>query len=542
MSLPLNLAITQPDGKTTTVRFDRERISLGRSSDNDLCYPEDSGLSRQHLAFEQEAAGWAVRDLNSKNGTLVNGVKIDSKRLLAPGDSVQASRISILFAPEGGREDQTVVFSGAPEAGRFAETTTLDRLLAKRAGDAERGWTAQAIALMRAGRELNERRPLAELFEIILDLSVEAVGATRGVVLTYDQDQLIPRASRGAGFSISTTIRDRVVDERTSLLVRDALSEEAFLSRESIVGQNVRTFMAVPLQTDERVIGLIYVDSDQLVREFSADDLNLLTVMANIAAIRIERERLVEIEQIERVMEAELQQAAEIQRRFLPAQPPQLPGLELAGFNSACRSVGGDYYDFLLYPDGKVVLVIADVAGKGMPAALVMTNLQAKVQALADSPADPAMAVARLNRGLLANSPGNRFVTLFLAVLDPKTGELVYCNAGHNPPLLRRANGEVVTLTGGGPVLGLFPGLRFEQVACRMEPGGALLLFSDGVTEAFDPAREEFGEERLTKLCREQHEASAESIVDAVHGAVMKWIQGAPTEDDITVVAARWLG
>ena len=153
---------------------------------------------------------------------------------------------------------------------------------------------------------------------------------------------------------------------------------------QSIVSQNVRTLMAVPLQTDTQVLGLIYIDLAHPFREFTIDDLNLLTVMANVAAIRIERERFAEIENARRRLANELEQAAEIQRQFLPREIPQIPGLELAGYNAPCRTVGGDYYDFVSYPDGQVAIVVGDVCGKGMPAALLMMTLQARFQVLAE--------------------------------------------------------------------------------------------------------------------------------------------------------------
>jgi sigma-B regulation protein RsbU (phosphoserine phosphatase) len=200
--------------------------------------------------------------------------------------------------------------------------------------------------------------------------------------------------------------------------------------------------------------------------------------------------------------------------------------------------VGGDYYDFLTYPDGRIGIVIADVAGKGMPAALVMASLQAKVQALADTPGDTADMVGRLNRGIAGACPPNRFVTLFFAVLDPRSGELAYSNAGHNPPFLVRPNGEIAALEGGGPPLGILPAIRYQEEHGRMEPGDVLLLYSDGVTEAFNPAGEEF-DERVKDVVVEKRGEPAAAIVEAVHEAVAAWTAGQPATDDITVVVAR---
>src|SRR5215831_11678793 len=248
--------------------------------------------------------------------------------------------------------------------------------------------TAPLQALIRAGLELNENRPLAELFPVILDLAIQAVNAQRGVVLTLEGENLVPRAHKGDGFRISSAVRDKVVNQKTSILVRDAQLDDAFRSRLSIVEQKVHTMMAVPLQTKERIIGLIYVDSPFVMREFTKDDLNLLTVMANVAASRLENARLAEIEQAERILKRDLAQAADIQKRILPDKAPQIRGVDLAGFNMACRTVGGDYYGFFPYADGRVSLALGDVSGKGMPAALLVMQLQARLEALAEEPSD----------------------------------------------------------------------------------------------------------------------------------------------------------
>jgi phosphoserine phosphatase RsbU/P len=537
------LSITAPDGKTRTIRLEASALTLGRSTANELCFPDDVGLSRQHMALERDTAGWTVRDLGSKNGTFLNGARIAEASRLRPGDRVIASRIVMVFDPVEADASKTVLFEGTPAAGPSALTvsTTLEHLLkgeTREKSPLAPQWGSAVTALVRAGRELAARRPLPELFGVILNLSIEAVGARRGVLMTLEKGQLVAQAQRGENFRISTAVRDRVLDAKTSLLVRDAQRDEALRQRFSIVEHSVRTLMAVPLQTDNQVIGLIYVDSPQFAREFTSDDLNLLTVMANVAAIRIERDRLAEIEQAEKLMANELEQAAEIQRQFLPSVAPQVPGLELAGYNAACRTVGGDYYDFLAYPDGRVGIVIADVAGKGMPAALLMTSLQAKVQALAETPIEPAAAVARLNRSLLTTCPRNRFVTLFFSVADPRTGEIAFCNGGHNPPLLVRASGEIVRLEGGGPVLGILPAMTFSEHRERLAPGDMVVLYSDGVTEACNPQGEDF-EDSLFHLAPELRGRSAADAVRAVHEAVRDWIAGQPPADDVTVVILR---
>ena len=533
---PRELLVLTPDGKTRRLALDKDSFTLGRANTNELCYPEDSGLSRQHLAIERDSHGvWTVRDLNSKNGTFVNGARVIEPYLLGPNDRVTAGHLTLEFAEKTSPPDNTVVFvEGA--AATVAATTVGVSL----AGVQEIQGGAQMRALLRAGRELAGNLPLTELCNLIMNLSIEAVGAARGVLMTLEGEDLVVRAARGEGFRISSTVRDRVIREKASLLVRDARLDEAFAERMSIVQQQIRSMLAVPLQTDDRVIGLIYLDSPHFVHEFTKDDLNLLTVMANVAAIRIEHTRLAEVEQAERMHAKELEQAAEIQRRLLPTRAPELADIDLAGYNAPCRTVGGDYYDFIPYPDGRVALLVGDVAGKGMPAALLMSSLQARVQVLFDEPEDLAKRVTRLNRIITSNCPANRFISFFIAVLDPKTGELTYVNAGHNPPLLVRERGSVETLQSTGLILGILPAAQYEQKTCHLEPGDLVVLFSDGVTEASRAdVDEEFGEERLANALTELRHERSQSIIESVNRKLQEFTGGGVPADDITLVVAK---
>ena len=536
----VELVIHTPDGKTRTLPLNQSRFTLGRASTNELCFPDDAGLSRQHLALEKKGESWVVTDLGSKNGTYVNGSRITAPHTMRADDRVSAGHLVLEFANRATPvSDRTVVFVDGPAGQTTSSTvvTSLDGLLAKEKALEGSG---HMKALIRAGRELSQNRALPELFKLILDLSIDAVGASRGVLMTVEGDDLMLRAAHGEGLRMSTAVRDRVLKKKESLLVRDARLDEALAGRMSIVEQQIRSMIAVPLQTDERVIGLIYLDSPFFVREFNSEDLNLLTVMANVAAVRIEHTRLAEVEQAERILAKELQQAAEIQRGLLPYQPPIISGLDLAGYNLPCRTVGGDYYDFLPYPDGRVGLLVADVAGKGMPAALLMSNLQARVEVLFEDPEDLAGLVARLNRVLRANCPGNRFVTFFIAVLDPATGDLTYVNAGHNPPLVVRTDNRVETLPASGLVLGILPNAQYEQRTCKLAVGDTLVLFSDGVTEACRPDfGEDFGEERLAEMVCTLRDRPASAIVEAIHTAVTAFIAGTAPADDVTLLVAK---
>src|SRR5579864_2099811 len=277
------LRIHTPDGQTKTIELRGDRMTVGRSSTTELCFADDAGLSRQHLAFERDSDEWNVHDLGSKNGTLLNSVRLNGSMRLRPGDRVAAGHLVMVYDdPASKAAAAPVTFvPGKEEESPTSSTVVVD--LKKLLGDKAVDTTAvQMRALIRANRELgpqSEKKSLPELFQLILDLSIEAVGAERGVLMTLENNgELVVRAARGSAFRISTTVRDRVVNTRLSVLVRDTMLDEAFRERQSIIGQSVRTLMAAPLQTKDRAIGLIYVDSPSLTRMFKEDDLNLLTV------------------------------------------------------------------------------------------------------------------------------------------------------------------------------------------------------------------------------------------------------------------------
>jgi len=547
------IAILEPGGGTRKVPLDRDRIRLGRSSDNDLSFPTDMSLSRHHLVMQRTDGSWYLEDLGAKNRTTLNGRRVEGKTRLAEGDRIGAGQLVLVFGGTSGSTGPVEFVAGADENPlRATVMTSLRGVLSREntmpgtrpisIGGERKGLPLDhpgVAALVRAGRELAGHRPLQELFELILDLSLSAVGAERGVVMTLEGEDLVVRAVRGEGFRISSTVRDRVVRERASLLVRDTALDEAFKSRDSIVGQQIQSVMAVPLQTSDRVIGLINVDSRSFARPFTPDDLDLLTVLANVAAIRIEQQRLAAVEQQERLISRDLEQAAEIQRRLLPRGSPIVPGFDVAGHNLPCRTVGGDYFDFFPYPDGRIGLVLGDVSGKGMQAAILMSAVKGGVQVLfGEAPDDVASLMSRLDRVVAANFPRNRFVTLFFGLLDPASGELTYCNAGHNPPFLVRSDDSIERLTSCGTILGIFPEMSYEVKHSRLLPGDVLTLFSDGVTEENNPGGEEFGEERLAKLLIARGRDGAANLVEGIRQAVLAWAAGAAAADDVTVVVA----
>jgi len=541
------LSIRTPDASTQVIQLTLDRYVLGRANSNALCF-QVQGLSRQHLAFERDGSRWLVRDLGSTNGTFVNGTRITEPRVLRSKDRVNAGELSIVFsdatpaitAPSA----QTVLFvekPAAPENATLEET--LDGVLA---GDREIQGSAHMRALIDAGRELCRHSSLDELFDVIMNLSIGAVGAARGVLITLEDGEFRARASKGAGFRISSRVRDLVVKERRSLLVRDALTDEALAGRLSILQEQVRGILAVPLQTEDHVIGLIYLDSPAVTREFTKDDLNVLTVLANIAAIRIEQARLAEIEYAEKMRARELEHAARIQRSILPPDAPPFPhrtDFQLHAAMVPAKEVGGDLFDYFLLDEEHLGFVVGDVSGKGVPAALFMAVARTLLRATAQNRKSPGECFTYMNTTLLEGNAAGMFVTIFYGVLNTCSGEIEFANAGHNPPIVFSPDGTVRTLPEkSGPILGVLEGHNYRTLTTRIAPGEGILLYTDGITEAIDKSKEFFGDERLEAYAAAHRSEPARGFVQGLQAAVKEFAKGMPQADDITVLALRYLG
>jgi sigma-B regulation protein RsbU (phosphoserine phosphatase) len=302
-----------------------------------------------------------------------------------------------------------------------------------------------------------------------------------------------------------------------------------------------RYLLGVPILFENNPRGMLVVgdkESRRGVGPFLPGDRRTLGLFANQAAIALENARLhlraLEQERLER----EMQVAAEIQRRILPKEAPPVPGFQLTGWNRPAREVGGDYFDLFTTRDG-VALVVGDVTGKGIPAALMVSTLHSALHLLLDQIGFGPALLERLNRHILESSTPNKFITMILAEVNPRTAGLRYVNAGHNPGFLLRGDSRVEELPSSGVPLGLLPGSRYQMREVTLEPGDLVCLYSDGITEAESMAEEELGNDRLIDMLRRHREAPLAGILDAVRTEVGEHAQGRPQGDDQTVVLLR---
>lgn len=305
------------------------------------------------------------------------------------------------------------------------------------------------------------------------------------------------------------------------------------------------TLLCAAVKTEGVVYGTLCVGRLGPGRPFTARDLKLGEVLANQAAIAIEnsilhRSRLAEEEARVRI-EEEMRMARHIQANLLPLAPPVLPGYDIACRSVPALSVGGDYFDFIPMEGGRLALCVADVSGKGMPAALLMANLQATIRSQTLVGGSPADCAQRSNRLLFRSTELGRFATCFYGVLEIESGRLAYSNAGHDYPLVLSPDLDEIPLVAGGPVLGAFDDQGYEEGVTTLEPGQVLIAYSDGITEAYDAEGRPFGMAGLKSVLARSHGRCAREILEDVLGAVAAHAGGHAQSDDMTLVVMRRL-
>ena len=557
-------------GEPYRFALEKDVITIGRSKKNDLVLA-DQWLSRIHAEIRRENSRHFIRDLDSRNGTYVNGLRLSQRVPLQNGDVVTLGDQQIRFVHDAsGSVVLTETPAGLDGVGTLVVSTeellqaarakedTWDNLGRNREGrqaahsiadDSARILKQNKIlsALSQASMALISNRPVSELLDFILELAFEAIRAERGVLmLTTEDSGLSVEAVRSADgkntteeIAFSRSIADKVVKEKVSILTKNALADPRFDRQQSIISLGIRSAMCVPLWHDDAVTGLIYVDSLSRENSFTEDDLTLLSSLANVAAVKLENAKLLE-EMIEKKrMERELELAGEIQQNLLPSQAPRYPGWDLVGTNTPCYTIGGDYYDFIERPTGLAV-TLGDVSGKGASAALMMMVLRATVHFACQRESEVLSILSQTNGVMYHNSPAQFYVTFFFGDLETGSGRMRYVNAGHIPPILYRAKSRSIErLAAGGTVIGLFAETPFEAGEVELAPGDILLVFSDGLSEAWGQDEEEFGEDRMGALVRDNASLSARELERKIQDEVETFTAGARATDDRTLIVVK---
>ncbi len=514
---------------------------IGRGAEADLRLPVAS-VSRRHAEIHREGERVRVVDLGSRNGTKVNGQAVAGSMVLQPGDRLDFG--GTVLRLEGGRTTDVT---------RYTESSTLipreevswEEVRAQRQQKQDR--QSQLFQMLADASELlTIPRAPSEMYEPILDLVETALSPERSFILLLEPGQPDPAivASRVHGgatadaLSLSRTMVTRVIEQRTSFLTTDPINDPNFDTAMSMVSQSIRTAVAAPLFDNADVIGLLYAD-DTRAKRISRDELRAFTMLANSIAVAITHARYHAIEEAKRQQDAQLATASEILDRILPSQLPALAGWELAARLEACYEVGGDLYDARLLDDGRLAFIVGDVTGKGLGAALLVSQVLSLSRFMLGEGWLPGPLMNRLNREIFLTTDFVRFTTAFLGVLDPRTGEVTCVNAGHNPPLLVRADGTVQTCATGGLPIGLLEDTQYEARTVTIGPGDTLVMFSDGIPECIDEQDEEYGEERFAALLTTNRHQPLDDLAATILADLDRFRGQAPVGDDTTLVMLR---
>lgn len=546
MGVPHLLVTVHPaGGQPGDRRFEAGSVVVGRGTASDLAIP-DARLSRQHARLWQEGDGWSVEDLGSHNGTYLNGERLARPARLRSGDvlSLGGSRI-VVKAPgdrlESGGASQTTFFRSATEV---LDACRVDTQPA--AEDDRRRQNERLRLLNEVHQALGRSISLVELLELILDRAFAHLRPQEGAIYLRAEDGSFKcaakRSSAGANAAPfhSTHLVHEVAEKGLAALVMDVTADGRFSDAASIIVAGVQSLVAAPFIDSEGSLGMIVLASGLATRCFDQEDMELLTCLASAAALRIRNVALAEEAAEKRRLAGEIALARRIQENLLPAEIPLVPGWEIHAINRPSRFVSGDFYTFCLREEpASLALLIADVAGKGVAASLVTASLEALCAGPLETGLAPHAVFTRVSHRLWARTPPEKFVTAFLAVLEPGTGQLRCANAGHFPPLVIDGDGGHRWLRGGGVPLGLLPEATYEQIDIELEPGDLLVLYTDGFTEAESPQGEEFGAQRLVEACAELARRPLAELTAELERRLDAFTAGAPLSDDRTLVLLR---
>lgn len=403
-------------------------------------------------------------------------------------------------------------------------------------------------SLINASKILNSTLDLDKLLALILDLAIKNLKATRGTIYLIDhaRQELWSKVLKGKDLveirlPIGTGISGHVAKTGKTINLKDAWKDKRFFSGFDLrTGFQTRTMLCMPMWDRKGKIVGVFQILNKHKGAFAKEDENFLEAFSVHAALAIENARLHQDIVEKRKIEKELEIAGAIQRRLLPKELPTLSGYEIDAVARPTKLVGGDYYDLIPVKGGKIALVMADVSGKGVPAALLVSTLHASLHAYIEGMTDLAQLAARLNEVVYANTEAERYITLFMGILDLQSGSLTYVNAGHCFPFfLKSDDSSVAALAATGLPLGMFEGVGFETGNVTMRPSDVLVLYTDGVTEAMNRAFEEYGEERFQRVMAQSKKHGAAPFLASVVADVERFVAGEQQSDDLTMMVLK---
>lgn len=559
-----------------------ERTIIGRHPNCHVVL-DNGAISRHHVQILESHGSYYVEDLRSRNGTSLNSDALEGRAELHDGDQIRLCDITLEFELHGSSSkvgssnraeaetslgervtDEQPVIEGSglfeeesSELARpvkFESSSVLGKIDVRRGSDESVSLhpelKLQAILeITRAlGRELEVDAVLPKVLSALFQIFPQAA---QGFVLLKDAEsgKLLVKGTRvrkggeADSVAVSMTVVRQAMESGQALLSTNVLDDSRFKQSASLNKLQIRSVMCAPLMGyEDAAIGVIQIVTRGAKDVFSNEDLDLLASVASQAALAIENATLHEEVMRQRELERDLEFATQVQLGFLPKARPRIKPYSFADYYEAALRIGGDYFDYVTMPGGRLAVTLGDVAGKGMPAALLMARLYSSARYQLLTSPTPAAAVAGLNLEIASSGLGHRFITFLVLVLDPATHDVTLVNAGHLAPLVRRRNGSVeqVGREESGLPLGIVPDQEYHEAQLHLDPGDSILAYTDGVTEAMDGGREIYGRPRL-ESCIARSSGDIDGMVKAIINDVEDFVGENALRDDTCIVGLQRL-
>ena len=544
------------EGRATPFDINRDEMVIGRLPECDIQLPSNM-VSRKHAVVKRVGEDIFIEDMGSGNGTFLNGQRIDATAKLKGNDRLKFGPILMRFESDRFPDDgsSSSVYRHAlgrnhveiheEDDGSSTIVNSLDSDVVGRLFESRPQEKLKAV--LEISRSLAGTLDVESLLPKILNSLFSIFpAADRGCVLLQDgqSGKMTPRAMRhrregeDATVKLSRTILNTVLKDKKAILSADAANDERFDASESISALTIRSMMCVPmLDLQNNVVGIINIDTQNPMMQFKQDDLEIMLAVACQAANSLVSARLLDAFVAKQKQDSEMDIARNVQHALLPEALPEVAQYQFFASYESAQAVGGDYYDVIPVKDGRIWLAFGDVAGKGVPASLVMSRMSSVVRSTSEFVTDAGEAVSAINDHMCAKAVEGRFVTFVLTILDPVNHTLSVVNAGHMSPMIRKPDGSIFEFDDDsiGVPIGVIEGFPFETRVRSIEPGETVVLYTDGVSEAMNPNSELYGIERLRELVQEDI-TNAEELGKRIREDVRQHADGRPQNDDITLM------
>ena len=528
---------------------------LGRHPSCELIV-QDSAVSRRHAKIESDGGVFYITDLQSRNGTQLNGVDVANRQKLNHGDEIQVCDTVFSFFAHRENTNQTKGMGDTHGSHRtsivaeFVDDGGAASSIRKKVDlDSSHRQSDHSITrsklqtLIDITRALSQTLSLDDVIPKVLDslFTIFPQGDRSFIVLCDEEGELgnhwvKDRRNRETKLMVSRTIIKEAIRSKEAFLSEDAFTDQRFDLTKSIAGFSIRSVMCAPMiDNDGKAIGCLQIDTLDSSRHFDQDELDLLATVAMQAGISVQNAQMHEQALNQRAMDRDLELAREVQLGLLPKNHLQVDGYEFYDFYEAANKVGGDFYDYIDLKDGRFCTIVADVAGHGIASALLMAKFSAEVRFALASTESASLAVRQINNSIIQLGL-KRFITMILAIVNPAKNTITVVNAGHMDPIIREGSGvrEISREIAGLPI-GIMEDFEYEEMECTIEPNTTILFYTDGVNESMDQNGNQFGHDRVIETVRAT-ENSARQVGERLIAEVKKFEDTSVDNDDTCLV------